>query len=130
MTVTKIKSHNVLLTSNRVFQFFEEEKFQKWLIEKPDLCATSSAWYVIRKFYAKYTRVRGLFSVSSKTGDYGIWYLTTNYIDIGMVFCYQNCSDLLWEKLWKFEADGQEFAKFMRSLEQFVQTVKVQNNFR
>ena len=54
-----------------------------------------------------------------------------------MVFCYQNCSDLLWEKivssdrekLLKFEAEGQEFAKFMRSLEQFIQTLKGQNNF-
>ena len=54
----------------------------------------------------------------------------------GMVFCYQNCSDLLWEKilndrekLLKFEAEGREFEKFLRSLEQFVGTVKVQNNF-
>ena len=55
-----------------------------------------------------------------------------------MVFCYQNCSDLLWEKivlnsdrekLLKFEAEGLEFAKFLRSLEQFIQTVKGQNNF-
>ena len=53
------------------------------------------------------------------------------------VFCYQNCSDLLWEKiilviekkLLKFEAEGQEFAKILRSLEQFVQTVNCQNNF-
>ena len=29
----------------------------------------------------------------------------------------------------KFEAEGQEFAKFLRSLEQFIQTVKGQNNF-
>ena len=29
----------------------------------------------------------------------------------------------------KFEAEGREFAKFMRSLEHFVQTVKGQNNF-
>ena len=37
-----------------------------------------------------------------------------------MVFCYQSCSDLLWEKngssdrekLLKFEAEGREFAKF------------------
>ena len=29
----------------------------------------------------------------------------------------------------KFEAEGREFAKFLRSLEQFVQTVKGQNNF-
>ena len=33
------------------------------------------------------------------------------------------------EKLLKFETKGQEFAKFLRSLEQFIQTVKGQNNF-
>ena len=51
-----------------------------------------------------------------------------------LVFCYQNCSDLLWEKncssdreiLLKFKAEGREFAKFLRSLEQFIQTVKVE----
>ena len=32
------------------------------------------------------------------------------------------------EKLLKFEAEGWEFAKYLRSLEQFIQTVKVQNN--
>ena len=34
------------------------------------------------------------------------------------------------EKLLKFEAEGREFAKFLRSLEQSIQTVKDQNNFR
>ena len=33
------------------------------------------------------------------------------------------------EKLLKFEAEGREFAKFLRSLEQFIQPVKGQNNF-
>ena len=33
------------------------------------------------------------------------------------------------EKLLKFEAEGREFAKFLRSLEQFIQTVQGQNNF-
>ena len=33
------------------------------------------------------------------------------------------------EKLLKFEAEGQELAKILRSLEQFIQTVKGQNNF-
>ena len=33
------------------------------------------------------------------------------------------------EKLLKFEAEGQEFANILRSLEQFIQTVKGQNNF-
>ena len=53
-----------------------------------------------------------------------------------MVFCYQNCSDLLWEKIVlviekirEFEAEGREFAKFLRSVEQFIQTVKGQNYF-
>ena len=57
--------------------------------------------------------------------------------DKEMVFCYQNCSDLLWEKncssdrenFLKFEAEGREFAKILRSLEQFIQTVKGQNIF-
>ena len=30
------------------------------------------------------------------------------------------------EKLLKFKAEGREFAKFLRSLEQFIQTVKGQ----
>ena len=44
-----------------------------------------------------------------------------------MVFCFQNCfSDR--EKLLKIEAEGREFANFLRSLEQFIQTVKGLNN--
>ena len=39
----------------------------------------------------------------------------------------KNCSSDR-EKLLKFEAEGREFAKFLRSLEQFIQTVKGQNN--
>ena len=38
----------------------------------------------------------------------------------------KNCSSDR-EKLLKFKA-GREFAKFLRSLEQFIQTVKGQNN--
>ena len=40
----------------------------------------------------------------------------------------KNCS---WdrEKLLKFEAEGRESSKVLRSLEQFTQTVKGQNNF-
>ena len=33
------------------------------------------------------------------------------------------------EKLLKFEGGGWEFVKFLRSLEQFIQTTKGQNNF-
>ena len=56
---------------------------------------------------------------------------------MSMVFCYQNCSDPIEkkncssdrEKLLKLEGEGQEFAKFLRSVEIFIQTVKGQNNF-
>ena len=40
----------------------------------------------------------------------------------------KNCSSEQ-EKLLKVEAEGREFSKFLRSLEQFIQTVKDQNNF-
>ena len=40
----------------------------------------------------------------------------------------KNCSSDQ-EKLLKFEAEGREFANILRSLEQFIQTVKGQNNF-
>ena len=40
----------------------------------------------------------------------------------------KNCSSDR-EKLLKFEAESREFSKNLRSLEQFIQTVKGQNNF-
>ena len=46
-----------------------------------------------------------------------------------VVVCYQNCCSSDGEKLLKYEAEGREFANFLRSLEQFIQTVKGQNNF-
>ena len=41
----------------------------------------------------------------------------------------KNCSSDR-EKLFKFEAEGREFAKILGSLKQFIPTVKGQNNFR
>ena len=41
----------------------------------------------------------------------------------------KNCSSDQ-EKLLKLEAESQEFSKILRSLEQFIQTVKGQNKFR
>ena len=40
----------------------------------------------------------------------------------------KNCS-IDREKLLKFKAKDREFSKFLRSLEQFIQTVNGQNNF-
>ena len=53
------------------------------------------------------------------------WYFVTKIV---LTYCEKkNSSDR--EKLLKFEAGGREVAKFLRSLEQFIQTVKGQNNF-
>ena len=55
-----------------------------------------------------------LTSVTRKTSNYYIVEKVT--LDQNMVFCYKNCSDLLWEKI-------------LRWLKQFVQIVKGQYNF-
>ena len=47
---------------------------------------------------------------------------------IVLIYCEKNCSSNQEKKL-KFEAEGQEFAKNLRSLEQFLRTVKGQKNF-
>ena len=51
---------------------------------------------------------------------------TTNFYETD-VTVRKNCSSDQ-EKLLKFETEGQEFAKNLRSLEQFIQTVKGQNS--
>ena len=53
------------------------------------------------------------------------WYFVTKIV---VTRCEKNCSSDR-EKLFKFVDEGQEFAKFLRSLEQFIQTVKGQNSF-
>ena len=53
------------------------------------------------------------------------WYFVTKIVMTLPV--RNNCSSDR-EKLLKFQAAGREFAKFLKSLEQFIQTVKGQNN--
>ena len=52
------------------------------------------------------------------------WYFVTIIV---LTYCEKK---LFWSsrKLMKFKSEGQEFAKSLRSLEQFIQTVKGQNN--
>ena len=52
------------------------------------------------------------------------WYFVTKIV---LTYCEKISSDR--EKLLKFEAEGQEFAKFLWLLEQFIRSVKGQNNF-
>ena len=56
---------------------------------------------------------------------YKKWYFVTKIV-------LTNCEKKLFydrEKLLKFKAKGREFTKILRSPEQFIQTVKGQNNF-
>ena len=53
------------------------------------------------------------------------WYFVTKIVRPTV---RKNCSSDR-EKNLKFEAEGREFAKCLRSLKQFIQTVKGQNNF-
>ena len=62
------------------------------------------------------------------------YYSTTKKVHNGILFqklslpsVRKNCSSDR-EIFWKFEAEGREFAKFLRSLEQYIQTVKGQKN--
>jgi hypothetical protein len=54
------------------------------------------------------------------------WYFVTKIV---LTYCEKKNRFSDQEKLLKFEAEDQEFAKFLISLEQFIQTVKGQNNF-
>ena len=56
----------------------------------------------------------------------GVPYQVKNILYI-YPFVRKNCSSDR-EKLLKFEAVGREFAKKLRSQEQFIETVKDQNN--
>ena len=54
---------------------------------------------------------------------------STRFTRPGFVFCYKTVltyckKKIVLEKLLKFETEGREFANFLRSLEQFIQTVK------
>ena len=53
------------------------------------------------------------------------WYFVTKFV---LTYC-ENFFSSDREKLLKFDAEGWEFAKFLISLEQYIQTVKGLNNF-
>ena len=64
--------------------------------------------------------------VKIRSGQKTYWLRSS--LMVNLVFCYKNCSSDR-DFFFKFEAEGQEFAKFLRSLEQFIQIVKGQKNF-
>ena len=79
---------------------------------RPYQCAYSSGWFGLPIFQDQ-------------------WQISGNGILLPKFFwstVRKSCSSDWW-KLLKIKADGREFAKDLRSLEQFIQTVKGQNNF-
>ena len=54
-----------------------------------------------------------------------MWYYVTKIV---LTYCEKKCSNDR-EKLLKFEGEGREFSKFLRSVKQFIPTLKGQNNF-
>ena len=53
------------------------------------------------------------------------WYFVSKIV---LTYCKKKCSSDQ-EIFSKFEAEGREFANFLGSLEQFIQTVKVRTIF-
>ena len=62
-----------------------------------------------------------IFTKSVPASEIWKWYFVTEIVR-------KDCSSDR-EELLKIEAEGREFANILRSLEQFVQTVKGQKNF-
>ena len=54
------------------------------------------------------------------------WYFVSK---IDLTYCEKTIVLVIEKKLLKFEAEGQEVAKLLRSLEQFILTGKSYNNF-
>ena len=54
------------------------------------------------------------------------WYFVTKIV---LTYFEKKIVLVAEEKLLKFKAEGREFEKFLRSLEQFIQTVKGQKSF-
>ena len=79
-----------------------------------------------------YLYVQGLQLVKYNLNDL----VPTNYFDmvfclnkIVLTYCEKKKMFKWFRKILKFEAEGREFAKVLRSLEQFIQTVKGQKIF-
>ena len=97
------------------------------------LCSLSQGTYpfvvccgVLQSHKSCHLSLFSLFPFNSWNNNlYKIWYFWSKLF---WTTVRKNCSSYR-EKPLKFETEGQEFAKFLRSLEQFIQTVKGQNNF-
>ena len=71
-------------------------------------------------FLSQFHESRDLYTCTIKN-----WYFVTKIV---LIYCEKKYSRDR-EDFLKFEAEGREFDFFLRSLEQFFQTVKGQNNF-
>ena len=102
--------------------FSSEKVVYYWNIQSKDCILSLRNWVIPPVWYRVLQKLRG-------QDEVGRWY--KNGILLPKLFrptVRKNCSSDR-EKLLKFEAESQEFSKSLRSLEQFIQTVKGQNIF-
>ena len=128
-------------------------------MKKPSQCHekhwTSKLWHMgqdlLHSSSVAHVQIRGIFLMQMAIGTciHCLWFirnkqwlwfglvnvcsLSTQIIGIFLPKLFwpivrKNCSSD-GEKLLKFEAEGRKFAKVLRSVEQFIQTVNGQNNF-
>ena len=80
-------------------------------------------WYVVSKIVLTYCEKKNVLVIKIEVEG-------QEFAEIYKTECFFTCSWRSNTLRKKIEAEGREFAKFLRSLEQNIQTVKGQNNFR
>ena len=103
-------------------KYMRRGKFSKWLInvEEGSFCEKrDKSWKKNKRdpSFIRQMRVVGMKSCN----NFNKWYFVTK-----IVLTYYKKNVL--KKHWKSRAEGQEFAKILRSIAQFVGTMKGQNN--
>ena len=131
-----LKNKGEIKMKNKVFDMRYETFFGPFetIVLKLWVCWFMFNWrslyYMANKFYTRHKRfIFTINTIPNKTKftltkfEYGILLPKLFWPTVRKNF------SSVQEKLLRFEAEGREFAKILRSLEQFIQTVKGQNNF-
>ena len=112
----KFKELGILRIEKIRAHFSSEKVVYYWNIQSKDCILSLRNWVIHPVWYRVLQKLRG-------QDEVGRWY--KNGILLPKLFrrtVRKNCSSD-WEKIVKFKAEGPEFAKILRSLEQFIQTV-------
>ena len=103
-------------------KYMRRGKFSKWLInvEEGSFCEKRDKSWKKNKRDPSFIRQMRVVGMNS-CNNFNKWYFVTK-----IVLTYYKKNVL--KKHWKSRAEGQEFAKILRSIAQFVGTMKGQNN--